>query len=101
MIHDRPTRPIIVSPSIFETMLHTNTELLTALVDIVFALLHLRLKRLAENAQSLWDCSAALGRDGKLCQGISNFSIAFPMIPSFTPLEQTLAVTQADRPVVN
>ena len=34
-------------------MLHTNTELLTALVDIVFALLHLRLKRLAENAQSL------------------------------------------------
>jgi hypothetical protein len=49
--------------------LHIDTEPLTALVDIVFALLHLRLKRPVENARFLWDRSTALSQDGKLVPG--------------------------------
>ena len=39
------------------------------LVDIVFALLHLRLEQPIENARFLWDRSTALGQDGKFVPG--------------------------------
>ena len=58
--------------------LHIDTELLTALVDIVFALLHLRLKQPAENARFFWDRSTALGQDGKLVPGYLELFYRFP-----------------------
>jgi hypothetical protein len=58
--------------------LHIDRELLTALVDIVFALLHLRLKRPAENARFLWDRSTAFGQDGKLVPGYLELFYRFP-----------------------
>lgn len=58
--------------------LHIDIELLTALVDIVFALLHLRLKRPVENARFLWDRSTALSQDGKLVLGYLELFNRFP-----------------------
>lgn len=58
--------------------LHIDTELLTALVDIVFALCHLRLKWPVENSRFLWDRSTALGQDGKLVSGYLELPYRFP-----------------------
>jgi len=44
------------------------------LVDIVFALLHLRLKWPVENARFLWDRSTAFGQDGKLVPDLELFN---------------------------
>jgi hypothetical protein len=68
----------MISSSTFGTTLHIDTELLTALVDIVFALFHLRLKRPVENARFLWDRSKALGQNGKLVSGYLEPSDRFP-----------------------
>ncbi len=54
-------------------------ELLTALVDRVFALLHLRLKWSVENDWFLWDISTALSQDGELVSGYLKVSDRFPM----------------------
>jgi hypothetical protein len=75
---DRPTRPKFISSGAFRATLHIDTELLTALIDIVFALLHLRLKRPVENARFLWNCSIALGQDGKLVPGYLELSYRLP-----------------------
>ena len=55
-----------------------KTELPTALVDIFFALLHLRLKRPVENARFLWNRSTTLGQDGKLVPGYIELLDRFP-----------------------
>ena len=59
-------------------MLHIVADLLTALIDIVFALFHLRLKRPVEDARFLWDRSTALGQDGKLVPGYLELFNRFP-----------------------
>lgn len=45
-------------------MPHVDADLLTALIDIVFTLLHLRLKPPTEDTWFLGDRSAAFGQDG-------------------------------------
>lgn len=59
----------MVSSSAFGMTLHIDTELLTALINIVFALCHLRLVHPVENARFVGDRSKALGQDGKLVSG--------------------------------
>ena len=48
------------------------------MIDIVFALLHLHLKRPVENARFLWDRSTALGQEDKLVPGYLELFYRFP-----------------------
>jgi hypothetical protein len=59
-------------------MLYIDPELLTPLVDIVLALLHLRLKWPVEDTWFLWNRSTALGQDGKLVPGYLELFYRFP-----------------------
>ena len=65
--------PKFVSSSTTDRILHFDIELLTALVDIVLALLHLRLKRQLEHSRFLWNRSTSLGQDDKLVLGDLEF----------------------------
>ena len=58
--------------------LRIEVELLTALIDIIFALLHLRLKKPIEDTCLLWDRPITFGQDSNLMPGYFELSYCFP-----------------------